>query len=352
MMAEPRLLRTSERATYKRCRQQWAWTFIDGYRSTQKRPALEFGEMAHAALAAYYPPGRKRGPHPAATFKELYAAETREAFSMRGEDEEWLDAGELGIAVLEHYVQHWGRDRHIEIIAPEHPFKIALKDVGGSPFYYVGRFDALGYDHDLGEYFVFEHKTASSIPSGVHLALDEQAGSYWAFAPQVIRRMIRAGTIPIRHHKLGLDHILYNYLRKAKPPDKEMDEDGHVLTKKGAVSKRQPANFFERIPVYRDRGDMKTMIKRIRQEAWEMRMVREGKIPIFKNPSGGYPDRHCEACPFRDMCELHETRSDWRGYAMQNFVHGDAYTEYMEDLFGRKEVNNGHENKTRTRITK
>lgn len=351
-MTAPRLLRTSERSTYKRCRQQWWWTYIDGYRVAKPRPALEFGELMHASLATYYPPGRKRGPHPAQTFKKLYASETRKAFSMRGEDEEWLDAGELGVAVAEHYVEHWGRDRHIEIIAPEFPFKIKLTDIGGEPFYYVGRLDALGFDLDMDEYFVFEHKTASSIPSGVHLTLDEQAGSYWAFAPVVIRQLIRQGILPKRHHKLDLSHILYNYLRKAKKPE-NLAEDGYVHTKKGAISKRQPPDFFSRIPVYRDEADIKTMIKRIRQEAWEMRMVREGKLPVFKNPSGGYPDRHCEACPFRDMCELHEQGSDWRGYAMQNYVHGDAYENYMEDLFGRKEVKkNGRASKTRTRITK
>ncbi len=45
-----------------------------------------------------------------------------------------------------------------------------------------------------------------------------------------------------------------------------------------------------------------------------MAQVRNGKLPIYKNPRGTYPDVHCLGCPFKDMCELHESGADWEDY--------------------------------------
>lgn len=298
--------------------------------SDVKKPALEFGTLVHDSLAAYYKPGKKRGPHPAGTFLKLYDEQVERAFRMRDENEEWVDAREMGEAVLVHYVEHWGRDSQIEIVAPEMPFKIKLTDIGGKPFWYVGRFDAMIRWIHTGEYGLFEHKTAGSI-STAHLQLDEQAGSYWTFAPWWIRQLQQQGIIP-RGNRLEMDMILYNFLRKAKPDPRPVDAFGHRLNKDGSVSKSQPPTYFERVPVYRDEADRKNLLRRIRQEAWEMRMVREGKLPTYKNPSSGYPDRHCEACPFKEMCELHETGSDWQSYRDQVYGVRDPYTEYREDL--------------------
>ena len=330
MTPQPVLLRTSERAVFKQCRQHWSWRFMDHLVVDVRKPALEFGTLVHDSLAAYYKPGKKRGPHPTKTFIQLYDARVEQSFRLRDENEEWVDAREMGIAVLDHYIETWGRDAQLEIVAPEMPFKVQLTDIGGKPFWYVGRFDAMCRWILTGEYGLLEHKTASSI-STAHLQLDEQAGSYWLFAPWWIKELQRQGIVP-RGNRLEMDMILYNFLRKAKPDARPVDEFGHRLNKDGSVSKNQPPTYFERVPVYRDEGDRKTMLRRIRQEAWEMRMVREGKLPIYKNPSSGYPDRHCEACPFRDMCELHETGSDWQSFRDQVYRVADPYTEYRHDL--------------------
>jgi len=324
------MLRTSERVLFKRCRWAWARRHIDGYQPRTSKPALEFGTLVHDSLAAYYLPGLKRGPHPAETFQQLYIDHEVE-FQVRVDDEKWENAQELGVAMMEHYIEEYGKDRKIEIIAPEMPFKFKLLDAGGAPFYYVGRFDALAYDLEKGEYFLFEHKTAGSI-SLTHLPLDEQAGSYWVFAPAWIKKLIREGLIENKHHDLGLDMILYNFLRKAKPDPRPTNAEGLYLNLNGTISKKQPPKYFDRVPVYRDIEDRRAVLKRIRQEQWEHRMVREGKLPIYKNPQSGYPDRHCDVCPYRDMCELHETGSDWREFGRQTFDRVNAYEEYERDL--------------------
>lgn len=326
----PVLLRTSERMTYKRCRWQWDRAYNDMLvgRST---PAQVFGDLVHQSLAAYYRPGLKRGPHPARTFIRIYEEKVGdEVLKIRDTDEDAQEMLDLGVAVLEHYVEEYGKDRDIRIIAPEMPFAVKLVDLGGKPFFYVGRMDALAQWMETKEFGILEHKTAASI-TDEHLPLDEQASSYWAFVPWWIRRLQKRGLLD-RRNRLPMDMILFNFLRKAKKDDRPRNDAGHFLNKDGSVSKRQPPPYFHRVPVYRDEADGKRVLYRIRSEAWEMRMAREGKVPIYKNPQWGYPDRHCEACPFRDPCELHETGSDWRGFIRASMTTENPYGEYEKDL--------------------
>jgi hypothetical protein len=280
-----------------------------------------FGDLMHRSLAEYYPPGRKRGPHPALTFRKLYQRQVTMAsgFGVRDEDETWHDAGELGIQMCEAYVDEYRGDKNIEVIKPEFAFRYKMRDAGGHWFVYVGRFDAVIRFIDAGTFALFEHKTTTSIKDE-HLALDEQGGAYWLFAPLFLRKLGLLGPDE------DLDMILYNFLRKALPDTRPKNAKGQSLNKNGSVSKRQPKPLFQRVPVFRDEADRRMVWNRIRAEAWEMRLIREGKLPIYKNPT-----KDCFwDCPFYDACELHETGSDWREFLFQNFTRGNPYADYAE----------------------
>jgi len=103
---EQRLVRTSERGTFQTCLHQWQWSYLEKRRNLQEAPALSFGNLIHQALEARYPPGIKRGPHPAETFKGLYEEWTAKNYDlgMKDSDDEWQKAGELGVDMLENYV--------------------------------------------------------------------------------------------------------------------------------------------------------------------------------------------------------------------------------------------------------
>jgi hypothetical protein len=92
-------------------------------------PALRFGSLIHAALAKYYIPGTKRGAHPAKTFEKLYAEELKEQTTMgwRDEDEKWQDAGELGVLMMENYVEFYGADDRWEVLCTEQPFETVVR---------------------------------------------------------------------------------------------------------------------------------------------------------------------------------------------------------------------------------
>lgn len=314
------MIRTSERMVFKRCRQRWHWAYVEGRKPKDASPALRFGTLVHEALAAYYIPGKKRGPLPAKTFKRLYKEETAQSFSfgMRQENQEWIDAGELGIAMLTAYVNEYGDDDELEIIAPEFPFEVDISDGSGNYLItYVGIFDAVYRNRRTKQIGLLEHKTAKTIGTD-HLVLDEQAGSYWLFAPYVLRK---------RGYLQGnqdLDMILYNFLRKALPDDRPVNEAGLSLNKDGTVSKVQPQAYFLRHPVYRGEDDRTVILERIRAEAREVRMTRRGQLAVYKNPT-----RDCAwDCPFFGACELHETGSDYEAEFDIRFKTWDPYAEH------------------------
>jgi len=326
-MAEIPLLRTSERQTFKRCPQKWYWTYVMGLRPKRFRPALLFGDLVHQSLAIYYKPGRKRGPKPARTFERLYMKHVDEhgkkyVRDLEGDDR--VEMGELGIEILNNYIAEYGDDDDIEVLFPEFTFKVLLRDVGGKPFWYIGRMDALIRWVSNDRTGLFEHKTGSEQLKS-HLGLDEQAGSYWTFAPRFLRRK------RILKKNEDIDMILYNFMRKVKADDRPKDKEGRSLNMDGSVSKRQPTPRFERIPVFRDVDDRITLEKRVRQERFIIRMAEDKKIPIVKNPT-----KDCSwDCQFVEMCELHETRSYYQDFMRDQFTSdNDPYEDYKG-----KEVN-------------
>ena len=310
------LVRTSERTQFKRCRQAWWWSYVDHLKPMTAAPALRFGGLVHQALAERYPPGLKRGPHPARTFERLYELELQEAtaFGFRDEDGKWQDAAALGVAMLEGFVDEYGTDEQYRVIATEQTFQVGFRGL-----VYVGTFDGVWQDRSNRRVLFKEWKTSADNRTR-HLALDEQAGAYWTFGPPWLKRK---GILKPKQERSG---ILYTFLRKAMPDDRPRNADGLCLNKDGSVSKVQPPPLFHREWVYRDAGDRRSVMERVLAEATEMRMVRRGRLQVYKNPN----QFNCGGCGFRDPCELHETQADWPALMKAAFVSWEPYGAHDE----------------------
>lgn len=387
---EPIYLRTSERQLYARCRQAWWWSHIDQLHAIEVASALRFGDLVHQSLGTgvpelgmppWYKPGVKRGTHPAKSFAAIYDRQVEEGmdtFTVYGEEDEGgTDARTLGISMLERYVDEYGKDEHIRVIAPEMDAQIPVMDKHGEQMYVLGSdrkshpliycltFDLAFEDMNLGRIGLMETKT-TRMASTRHLQLDEQAGSYWTFAPQhppIVKALTKLG-------KTDIDFIMYNFLRKAMPDERPMNADGQRLNRPtkdmllakcaelgiviakstkvddlvlalgakgvdvpqlGEVSKSQPPPFFLRTNVYRDQADRESLMTRIRMVAWEMGQVRAKKIPVYKTIALQWPDQHCNGCQFRDMCELHESGSDWEELRDLTMTSWDPYEAHRDN---------------------
>jgi hypothetical protein len=287
--------------------------------------ALWFGIGVHEALAGWYLPGLKRGPHPADTWQQYCKDEEVQVRAAVGEnwrDDEWVDACDLGTSMLEEYVKFWGEDETWEVIEPEHPFQIYLprRDGSGDLALYAGTFDLVFRDLEDGTIWLGEHKTAKQIMLR-HLPLDKQAGGYWAIASKI------CADLGLLKKGEAIEGIMYNFLKKAMPDTRPENERGQKLNQDGSVSKRQPTPGFIREPVTRTRAERRTQIAQIQNEVAWMNAARRNPDRITKNPS----DRCAYSCTFFEMCELHEKGGDdWRDYAKAQFVVEDPYKDHRK----------------------
>lgn len=379
------LVRTSERSTFKRCRQRWEWAYIDHLALDRPQKALDFGKIIHSALEAYYVPGRKRGPHPAGTFLQQwdefleevgYSLMTRD---YEDDESEFVEMRDLGEEMLTDYVDHWqDEDSQIEVIAPEAAISADIMNRQQNAYMakYLMQIDAVVYHHGFGRYLFWDHKTVSGgVPDPDEKYLDEQCGTYWTLGPDALRE---AGVIG---PDVDISGFYYNWLVKKMADKRPRNHDGHFLNKAskkqrdtfvaglkesgagdreikkvdawlkmnprelpkeaheyfagaypGDVSKTQPSTErFVRYPVYYDEGPREQQMHRIRGELHDMALARKGKIAIYKNPMHGGP-QGCGSCPFYDMCTLHEAGSDWQELRDLTMRIADPYEQYRDEL--------------------
>jgi hypothetical protein len=362
MTANLPTLGTSERAAAKKCPAYWNWAYEEGLTPKgQQTDARWFGIGIHLALAKWYRKGTRRGPHPADTFEKW--ADEEEAFLRTFDDFDepvWVDARDLGVAMLEGYVDHWGRDEQWEILAMEHPFNVRITDHGTPIAMFRSRYDGVFRDLADGRIYLDETKTAGQI-SLAYLEIDDQAGAYWAVADTLLRKQ---GILKPDEHIAG---IQYNFLRKVMPDDRPVNEQGLTCNKPtkehyvaaligvdnwteaelrkfkideldsiaaanhslvlGEPSKNQPAPRFVRpSPVERSPREVATQLGKIRDEVRIMNAMRDGTIPILKKTT-----RDCPRCDMWAMCVAQERGGNaWKSIRDSAYdrVDRQTYEEY------------------------
>jgi hypothetical protein len=243
------VIRTSDRQTFKRCRQRWDYgsKLRQNYEPIKVAAPLDFGTAIHKALEVYYDPNtwgwlkdeRKHVVHAAtiAAFIETNRAQLLRYEAIRGTDEErrqeFVERATLGTGMLTNYFG-WAPARddftpvytevefevpipvppglEMTLNRPEFSFDSVERQLQfrGAPVVYQGRIDLI-VEKD-GRYYIDDHKTAGQMREDVinFLAMDEQMKSYgWAVQQQL--------DIPIAG-------IIYNELYKGvpEPPKQNM----------------------------------------------------------------------------------------------------------------------------------
>jgi hypothetical protein len=320
------LLRTSERSEWGRCRWAWWQAFVEHIKPATAAPALRFGSLIHESLRVYYRKGSKRGKHPAITFAKLYGEElaTQTKLGFRDEDGTWNDAATLGEAMLNGYIDHYGKDDRWIVLATEMPFRVPVLHprTGRVWFQYAGVVDLVVKDRETKFVGLVDHKTTKNNPTkNEYLALDEQAGAYWRYGRQAL---YDAGLL---RQDRELNGIIFNFLQKKMPDDRERNEFGEALNADGSVSKRQPGPLFHREPVWRNDAEGDRVHERVLEQMREMQLARRGKLAVYKTP-GHIMSGMCQMCGFRDMCELHESGADWESLRDATMAEWDPYEEH------------------------
>jgi hypothetical protein len=274
-------------------------------------PPLRFGTLIHAALAARYRVGVRRGPHPRPTFEQLFEENldetAKESKMSRHEIEEspkWLEHRELGISMLDNYIDHYGKDEEWKVLATEFPFQTIVQRPNATPWlWYVGTIDGVWENRSTGKIVIPDHKTTAAINLG-YLSMDPQATAYWTWGFDAV---INKRLVP---PKTKLDGMLFNFLRKTKLDERPSVMDNgrrYHLNQDGTISKRQPSPYFARVPIYRDPKERDRARAVVLDEFKEMEMVNSGILKPYKNP-GQFT---CPGCWLLDICELHEIGADY-----------------------------------------
>lgn len=374
------IVRTSETRDLLRCEWRWWKAWREGLKPKGTESiALALGGWVHDALALWYcGPGIKRGPHPAETFARAAAvdiemikteARHRDDGGTYIIEEKFVPARDLGIAMLEGYVELYGRDEHMDVIQPERAFQVDVPHPknGRRMGTYAGTYDLVWRDlrRDF-EIWLEEHKTAKAIYTD-HLPLDPQAGSYWAIASQ---QLLHDGLIGKGDRFMGIE---YNFLRKALPDERPKNADGYAtnkpvkadyvaaiqelgvnaiaggktgsvlvekatlaelqlaaqfasLTVVGEVSKTQPKALFERLTVERSPHERSRQIQRIQDIMIRIEVLKKGKLPITKNPT-----RDCSwDCSFYQLCLLDESSGDAAEFQAAVYDVKDPYADHRK----------------------
>jgi hypothetical protein len=381
-LSELPLLRQSERSAFKRCNWAWYQEYVKGYRPiVENKTAAEFGTLIHIALATYYIPGVKRGPHPADTFADLARDTVANVKTVNYTDDEtvakWEDFSVLGVELMEEYVEHYRGDPHWHVLDAERCFDVVIPDVRHKPLVsekgrrgfrpivvLVGTFDLCVRDLNDNLIKMIDHKTASSFQTH-HLNLDEQASTYMA-----------VGTTALRHQGLigpkeTLSGMEYNFIKKSKIYKEPLKDDlldaladyyadngilhqapsglfadtksgtkwlkedlAHHASKFGlTVHGEKNESPFMRHYVPRTNAERQRQIVRISEEARVMGMVRTGELPLLKTPQ-----RDCYWCKFFDLCELDESGLDTDYFIETTMKKFDPYADHRPGAKNSKKL--------------
>jgi len=321
------MMRNSERGAFKKCRFVWSLGFENFLQPKTAAPALRFGTLVHKALAAWYIPGLKRGVPPADTFTKLYEEELKEqeSFGFRDEDGKWHKAAELGVAMMENYIEQYGTDDRWEVLATEQPFWVVVNHpVTGKPWFrYAGVVDGIWRWRPDKKIWIPDHKTSTGLSESMvkYLKMDDQAGGYWTFGVDWLYANKFLGP------RQKLAGMVFNFMNKKMPderPFKIVSGKRLYLNKDSSVSKVQPAMEFLRQKIYRDEADRLAQRQRAIWDYGEIEMVHNGELQITKNPT----KMNCGTCWAIDICELHESGHDWEEFMKATTRHWDPYAEH------------------------
>jgi hypothetical protein len=268
-MSDKIAIRTSDRATFKKCRQYWDMSSPLRLKYQSAKPASHFvfGSAWHAAMESWYAPTPELGAYQSEG-RTKWAKETFTAYINRQRreliesgwdgielDVEYDEMLALGHKMIDYYVGWAKIHDDFEPVTVEHEFEVPVTNPRGDihlcmrkhvlevdpennvfereewwkpdwsppstiearddlkPVYYQGRIDGLVRDF-RGFYYVLEHKSAAKEGPAKWLAINDQVSSYeWA-----LQKMLG---IPIKG-------TIYTIAFKRAPEKPKVLKDGSI----------------------------------------------------------------------------------------------------------------------------
>lgn len=314
---------TSDRTSFKRCRQKWDFSSNLRMNLESKSPItpLFFGTNVHAALAYYYDPDT---PRDAVKATAVFVAKTYQYLDQFEnpdvEKQQWVaDQIVLGGGMLKHYFLNYApRHDDFQVVYVEQQMEVPIPGLPGVSYTFT--LDGLVIDK-YGRYWILEHKTAAQLFEDQEwLVNDDQCGSYlWALTqlsepiyaegviynslrkkvPQGLKRLVNGGFSINKSQDTTFD-IAIATLREeyGKIPRKYWDFLDFL--------KEKPENFVQRVHVRRNKKEIQILGESLRHEVLDM----INNPTIYRSPSR----INCSGCQFLVPCIMKWEGSDYEYY--------------------------------------
>lgn len=337
-MRQVPLLRTTERGTFAECQWRWYHSYVKGLEPRRAPTWSWFGRAIHEALAVRYPVGRKRGTmlDTLNAFEAALGEEVRRVWTQGDEldEQEVVDARELGLAMLTGYIKRYGKDAQWQVLVTELPMQIDVPDPKNPDrllAVYCLTLDTVVYDLVERKVRIVDHKTRASFPADGKWGFydhNRQGKAYLWVTPELLRHM---GLISKSEQ---VDGIIFNCLKKRLPDDRPTNPQGEALNKDGSVSKRQPAPLYHRHYVPSSPHERVRQAQHVAAEALQMRLVRSGRVEPIKNTT-----ESCPRCTLYEFCAADEI-SPQDGLEIARHAYGkrDPYADHRLDMVEKNGV--------------
>lgn len=338
-------IHTTDRSTFKNCRQKWDMSSNLRMNLEPEHPyePFFFGTAIHDALALYYDPSTPRDI--VSAFEQAFAPAIKEWFDELTEgqetpsEEQWNKKEELedlGSGMLDQYDTYAKREDDFEVIWTERAEQIVgihlPYEFDPQTIPYSFRCDGLVRDK-RGLYWILEHKTTASFPGTVdYLMHDDQVSTYiWAL-------QIALG--------IKIEGVIYNFIRKKiaqplkllKPTKNEpikfsvdqAQDTTHELAKKALFEYwpkgqglplkyrefldflyHKPDNFIHRETIKRNRKEVANTGAMLPYELFDML----DDPHIYRTPT----KMNCNGCIFFDPCLLKWESGNWEELLKTNY---------------------------------
>ena len=333
------VIRTSDRAAFRRCRRKWGWSshLRHNLGSRESRSPLWTGSGVHFALEDFH--GYNHYGSPAQAFKEFLLAWRK----MPGLELPmyWEQDTELATAMMDYYSDEWLQNRDplityyeddkpqvevsFKIPIPIHLIQFPLEMAYGADVevFYTGTFDRISID-EHGRLWIVEYKTAK-VYQQFHFDTDAQINAYMWAAKALYNKPI-AG-------------VVYQQHRKVIPEGPATLATGKISTRKQMITSRplykkalvDLYTSIDRAPnknvvylnelaakenEYQDAYVRRDLVERNQSQIesegvkilLELEEILNPNAPLYPNPT-----KDCNwECDFSDACVAMDDGGDWQ----------------------------------------
>jgi hypothetical protein len=358
----------SQLKSFRGCRLQWQWQYVEGYAPIVRPAPLEFGTAFHVAMETLYNPSTWHLPLielyglAKIAFTDMCELQQREyldrleKYQLEPDEEvDYQQRVDMGLGMLRKVARTMDRRNFHPIAVEKECFAPILNPVTGEPlvcpdcgkpFYYGLRPDAVLQDRD-GCFWLVDWKTAAMLlKDQMILELDGQIATYlWALAymwglnfagflyVQIYKGFPKRPRV-LEYSRLGRKFSVSHQQRTDAPTFTRVVKKYDLPAYEAGLYDEYIAwlqecgpEFIKWFKVYKSPTQLATVGRDLATQVMEM----SNDVPIYPNPGRMI----CQRCAFQEPCLERQSGGDYRDILNSSYEQLEPY--YVRQRILREE---------------